>query len=312
MDVSAPRVAVLLLVIALAGCATSAATAPGDPVTAASPPSQPDVAVRLVALKGDAIVELDRRTGRVEQRHPVPPGSGLEDLELVETRDTALVTRRTARGTAEIVEVALDDGRSRVLLDGARPAATADGRELAFTRRVGDDERLELVVAGYDGTEQSVWPAREAGGETLEVASLAWDPTGRRLVLSLRSSAGAEVRVLSVDRRGSLRGASRVIDPSSAGALLATATFRSSRQVTIAEGCCERDGYESWRILAHDLESGSRTELIPDLNRRVTHLDWSADQQRLAVSLGQQPPVVSNWHAGRLEPLADDAASGEW
>lgn len=303
----------LFLLIGLAGCATSAVTTPGEEVTAASPPSRPDGSVPgLVALRGDAIVELDRHTGRVEQRHPVDPGGGLEDLELVASRGIALVTRRTAQGTAEIVEVALDDGRRRVLLDGARPAATADGREIAFTRRVGEDDRLELVVAGYEGTEQSVWPVHEAGDESLEVTSLAWDPTGRRLVLALRSAAGEEVRFLSVDRRGSLRGASHVIDPTSAGAVLTTTTFRSARQVTVAEGCCEQDGYGSWRILAHDLESGSTTELIPNLDRRVTHLDWSADQQRLAVTLGRQSSVVRSWTAGGLEPLADNASAGEW
>lgn len=313
MEAPAPRAALLLLVLALTGCATSASTSGGEVEVVPTPSSGSDPSASpLVALSDEAIVELDRRTGRIERRHPVEPGRGLEDLELVAARDRALVTRRSTAGPSEIVEVSLADGGTRALREGARPAATADGRQLAFTRRVGEADRLELVVATYDGTEQSVWPAHEAGGETLEVDGLEWDPTGQRLVLSLRTSSGAEVRVLRSDRRGSLRGASHVIAPTSSGAVLATATFRSSRQITVAEGCCEGDGHAAWRVLAHDLESASMAELVPGLDRPVTHLDWSADQQRLAISLDGPPPLVHTWSAGRLDALADDVTAGEW
>lgn len=279
-----------------------------------SPPgsTSPASAPGLVALSDDAVVELDPDTGRMIQRHPVDPGDGLADLELVGTRRVALVTRRATDGHDEIVEVALDDGTTRVLAEGAHPAATSDGQRLVFTRRAGRQEPLELVVATWDGTEQAVWPAVESGSESLAVESLSWEPGGEAVAFMLRASTGDQARVLPVDRTGTIRGASEVIPPTSSGATLVAPVFRSPGVVTVAEGCCEHDGYARWRILDVTLGSGSVSELAPGVEGPVAHLDWRPELRRLAITLDRQPPTVVGWRHSGVTQLTDGVVSAEW
>lgn len=310
--VQAPRTALVVLALLLAGCATSATTARGEDV--GTPPSPPPgtPSEALVALADDAVVELDPGTGEVVERHPVDPGGELVALALVPTRDAALVTRRVGDDEAELVEVSLDGTGSRVLRPGAHPAVTPDGSRLAFTRRVGPTDQLELVATSYDGTELAAWPADAAGPETLEMASLSWDPAGEQLAFHLRASTGDEVRVLPVDRSGSLRGASHVVAPTSAGATLTAPAFHRSGVLTVAEGCCEPDAHASWRLLDVTVEAGTTTELAAGLEDPVSHLDWTADGQRLAVTLDGQPPTVSGGVPDDLDPMVEDVHAAEW
>lgn len=296
------------------GCRSSLTTEPGavlppSPQATLAPPEE----ASLVALDDDSVVEIHPETGQVVRRHVVDhPAEGIEDLEVATSRRTVLVSRRTAADHTEIVEVPLGGGPTSVLAEGAVPALTSDGARVAFTRRTGEHGRLELVVAGHHGPELAVWPAHEAGDETLSLTSLAWDPTGRRLAFTLRSALGTEVRVLSVDRDGTLRGASDALAPTSADATPVTATFRTPRVLTVAERCCEHAATTRWRLVDVDLETGWSTQLAAGLEHAVTHLDWTPDQQRLAITLDGGPSSVMSWHDGVLEPLAEQFTAAEW
>ena len=303
--------AVLFLVLAGCGAGTTT-TSPDAPASPPPSPTTPTPSGGLVALADGAVVELDPDTGETTQRHPVEPGDGLADLELVDTRQVALVTRRTADGRDEIVEVSLHDGATRVLAEGAHPAATSDGQRLVFTRRVGEPEQLQLVMATWDGAEQAVWPAAESGRETLAVESLSWEPGGQEVAFMLHASTGDEVRVLPVERTGTIRGASEVVPPTSSGARFAAPVFRSPGVVTVAEGCCEHDGHTRWRILDVTLGSGSVSELTPGVEDPVSHLDWRPDRRHLAITLDRQPPTVSGWSHPGVRELAAGVSSAEW
>lgn len=186
---------------------------------------------------------------------------------------------------------------------------TADGARVAFTRRTGEHDELELVIVGRHGSEAAAWPAHEAGHEELSLASLAWDPSGRRLAFTLRSASGTEVRVLPVDRDGTLRGASEVVAPTSANATLEAAAFRTPRVVTVAERCCATGDTATWRLLDVDLETGSSKELATGLDHAVTDLDWDPDQQRMVVELDTEPPSRMSWTDGVLEPIDRETAT---
>ena len=312
LRVQTSRAVAAILVVALAGCGPRTSETPDvdtapSPRGTAAPASDPG----LVALIDDAVVELDPDTGRTTQRHPVDPGGGLADLELVGARGVALVTRRTADGRDEVVEVDLRDGATRVLVEGAHPAATSDGQRLVFTRRVGEHEQLELVVATWDGAEEAVWPAAESGPESLAVESLSWAPGGEEVAFMLHASTGDEVRVLPVARTGTIRGASEVVPPTSSGARFVAPVFRSPGVVTLAEGCCEHDGYARWRIVDVTLGSGSVSQVAAGIEERVAHLDWQPGLGHLAITL-EQPPTVVGWSHRGMTDLADGVASAEW
>lgn len=298
------------LAVGVAGCAPT--SPPGQALSRTTPsPAVESTARTLVVLDQDAVVEVDPDTGATISRHAITPGQGLDGLELVDVRDVALVTRHTGGGT-EIVEVSLQDSTTRVVGPGAAPAVTSDGDRLAFVRHGRDPDRLELVVATYDGTELSVWPAHPAGEESLAVESLSWDPTGEELAFALRASTGDEVRVLPVDSDGTIRGASHVVPPTAVGAELVSVAFRSRGVVTVAEACCRHDGHSRWALLDVTLATAAPTTLTADLDRPVSHLDWTPDQEHLAVSVDRRPPSVSRWSPDGLDQVVADATSGEW
>lgn len=299
-----------VLAVALSACATTASPSSDDAVAGPRPaptPAPPDV---VVALRDGEVVELDSSDGQVIDRHTVGDAEAVSGLELVGARGAAVVTRSMPDGPDELVEVDLGDGRTRVLGPGHRPAVSDDGMHLAFVRPVEDTDRRELVATTYDGSEEGVWLLEEARGEDLEVLGLSWSPTAEELAVTLDSAAGREVRLLPVDRSGTVRGASEAVPPTSHGAELVAAAFRGHR-LTVAEGCCTPGAHERWRVLDVTLGTLTTRELLADPGGPVTHLDWDAKLTHLLLTLDATPALRAWGHDG-LEDVAEDGDVGAW
>lgn len=307
-----PRWLAATLVVVLAGCTST--TTPGSSVDAASPgspaptPAPPDTGL---ARQGDAIVRIDVSSGQVTDRTAIEDGAGADDLELSDTRGVAVLTRPRPDGPDELVEVTLADGSTRVLGHGHRPAVSDDGSHLAFVRTSPDGEHRELVAATYEGGEEGVWPIVEAPPEEVEVLGLAWSATGEELAVTLRSSAGPEVRVLPLDRTGTLRGASEVVPPTSHGAELVAATYRGPGRLTVAEGCCTPGAHERWRVLDVGHGTWTTSEVVAGLAGPVTHLDWDPALTHLLITL-EGTPALQRWGVDGLQDVGVDATSAEW
>lgn len=301
------------LAVAMTGCAPS--TAPGSTAATAAPPrpSSPAPPDTAVARDGADVVQVEVATGAVTERVTVDGADDVDDLEHVGVRDVALLTRRAADGGDELVEVALDDdGGTRVLGAGSRPAVSGDGRHLAFVRSRPDGSRRELVAATYEGSEESSWPIEEATSEELEVIGLAWSASADELAVTLRTTAGTEVRVLPIDRTGTLRGASDAVEPTAHGAELVAATFRGPGRLTVAEGCCTPGSHERWRVL--DVAPGTSTarEVVGELEGPVRHLDWDPALRHLAISVGTSSTTLHRWGPDGRHEVADGVTSAEW
>ena len=332
----------IVAVLTMAGCASATpdnatATQP-PPATASVPapapgmsgpsPSEAPFRAPVYALDGDAVVRVDPDTGEVTRRYGVgDAGDGLADVEYVSKRDVVLVTRTRTGQPDEIVELSLADGGTRVLAEGRHPAVSADGNEIAFVRTVhkaGRDE-LELVHATYDGGEESVWDETQHPGRPVALDSLSWSPTNEELVFILRSDTGVQLRRLPVDRRGSIRGTSELIEPTAVGATYSAVAFRDPATITVAEGCCESDDDARWTVSDLTLETRGQSDLLTDLHRPVSHLDWTLDQDHLAVTLGEvpldtkdhtvggdEPPLARLWTLEHTADLRDGLRSAEW
>ena len=301
-------------VAVLAACSPATSAPPSPSASGADTASPVPVGhERVVGLREDAVVVVDASSGRVSDEFPVEAADGLDDLELVDARDVALVTRHTDQDTDELVEVSLADGTTRVLGEGSRPAVSGDGTHLAFVHRIDDTDRREVVAATYQMVEQHRWPLEPAPGEELEVLAMSWSPSADELAVTLRSSAGLQVRILPVERDGALRGASEELPPTAHGAEFVVGTFRGGRRVTVAEGCCDPGSHESWRLLDVTLGTRETAELAEDIREPVTHLDWDPALTHLAFTTGDGIPTARSWtRADGLEDLVDDLSSASW
>ena len=299
--------------VVLTAC-SSGAPAVGPTATAADTASPVPVGhERAVGLRDDAVVVVDPTTGEVTDEYPVEPGQGLAGLALVDARDVALVTRHTDKDTDELVEVSLEDGATRVLGEGSRPAVSGDGAHLAYVHHVPDTDRREVVAATYQMVEEHRWPLEPAQDEELEVLAMSWSPAAEELAVTLRSSAGVQVRILPVERDGTLRGASEELPPTAHGAEFVVGTFRGGRRVTVAEGCCDPGSHDSWRLLDVTLGTRETAELAEDIREPVTHLDWDPALTHLVVTLEGPAPTARSWtRAQGLEDLVDDLAWASW
>lgn len=308
---SPAKMAIAAVALALAACgpagsAPDAPTRPTPATTAVSTATPPEA----IALRDDAVVVLEAATGAVVDEHAVDPGAGLSHLELVAVRDLVLLTRQRGGDAHELVAVDLGEGRTRVHGRGRVAAATSDGERLAYVHDVPGPAARELVSTTWDGSELDAWPIEASPAEELTVTALAWSPTGEELVVSLRTVHGPEVRVLPVDRGGTLRGASEALPPTSAGAHLHVGTFRRPGVVTVAESCCG-DTPDRWRVLDVQLGTETVTELLTDLDGPIIQLDWTAGHDRLLVTDGD-PGRLLAWHASTHTEVTDDVAGGQW
>ncbi len=301
-------------VAVLTACSPAVTASPGPTATAADTASPVPVGhERVVGLREDTVVVVDASTGVVSDEFPVEAGQGLADLELVDVRDVAVVTRHIEDGGDELVEVDLTDGTTRVLGDGSRPAVSGDGSHLAFVRTIEGTDRREVVAATSQMVEQHRWPLEPAPGEELEVLAMSWSPAADELAVTLRSSAGIQVRMLPVERDGTLRGASEELPPTAHGAEFVMGTFRGGRRVTVAEGCCDPGSHDHWRILDVTLGTRETAELVEDIREPVRHLDWDPALTHLVLTTGDGTPTARSWsRADGLQDLVDDVASASW
>lgn len=300
-------------VAVLTACSPAVTASPGPTAPGADTASPVPVGhERVVGLREDAVVVVDASTGRVSDEFPVDAGQGLTDLELVDARNVAVVTRHTEGGTDELVEVGLTDGATRVLGEGSRAAVSGDGAHLAFVHRIEDTDRREVVAATYQMVEEHRWPLEPASGEDLEVLAMSWSLAADELAVTLRSSAGIQVRILPVERDGTLRGASEELPPTAHGAEFVMGTFRG-RRVTVAEGCCNPGSHDHWRILDVMLGTHETAELVEDIREPVRHLDWDPPLTHLVLTTGDDTPTARTWsRADGLQDLVDDLSFAAW
>ena len=306
----------LVAVLGLAGCASAtsgnnaaaeppsstAASSTATPVSASTSPAP--FATAVYALEGDAVVRVDPDTGSVTRRYVLASAGGLHNLTYVPRKHVILVTRTTTEGDDEIVEVSLDDGATRVLVSGRNPAVSPSGDEIAYVRTVerGGRTLLQLVRATYDGNVEQTWTSVEDPGRPVDIDSISFRPESDDLLFTLRWDEGTQLRLLPGDATGTIRGASEIIEPTSSGAVFSTAVFRDPQTMTVAEGCCEADGYRHWEVIDLTVVARERKDLVTGLDRPVAHVDWTLDQRQLAVTLAQVPLDTAGGTAGAGTP----------
>lgn len=302
--------AVAIVVLVLSACSAQR-RAGVDAAVDGPPEAPPDHSLpTVVGLRDDTVVAIDADAGDVVDRHAVGSGAELVDLELVRVRGAAVVTRQDG-GRSELVVVDLDDGTTRRLAQGERPAATADGSHLAYVRGEEGGDGREVVATTWDGTELAVWPIAETTDETVVVRAIGWSGTGDELVLSVVDAGGPAVLLVPVERGGTLRGAGEEVPPTSVGAVLRAGTFRHPHVVTVAEGCCGQPS-ERWHVLDVVPHTWAVTEVVTGFEAPVQHLDWTPDGQHLLVTLDDDPTRVVRWHDGVLHDVVDGVTSAEW
>ena len=305
-------VAMLAVASALLAACSPQRRAGADDAATPSPPATSDAGLpTVVGLRDGAVVEVDPESGEVVAEHAVGAQGELVDLELVRVRGAAVVVRRTD-GRTELVEVGLDDGATRLVGRGERPAVTADGSRLAFVRELEDTGRREVVAATWEGTQLGAWPIAESATEDVVVHAIGWSGSGEELAVTIDTGGGPQVLVLPLDRDGTLRGAAERVPPTSVGAVLRAGSFREPHLLTMAEGCCGGE-VDRWRVIDVVPHTWSVTELVAGLDGPVQHLDWTSDRHHLLLTLDTTPPRVVRWHPGdRVVDVVDDVVSAEW
>jgi Tol biopolymer transport system component len=111
-----------------------------------------------------------------------------EEYAPVWSADGTMVALTRKRGRQPYVAMLRPGGKARLLVRGADPAWSPDGRRLVFTR-AGD-----VYVVSSTGTE-----ARSVTTGAEEDSSPDWSPDGREVVFARRSAAGKDLWAIGVD-----------------------------------------------------------------------------------------------------------------
>jgi hypothetical protein len=293
----------------------------------------------IAAIVGGTVVMLDGRDGhtlRTLATHTEATTGGfpyLEGVSLAPDRRTVFYALAGDCGTATIYRVATD-GRTppEVILSGVSPAASPDGRKLAYAVAIpgpiptsapagapapatnpetGAAERHcqnSIVVRDLKTGAERTWRYPDTPQYTTTlyrdavISEIAWAPDSTRLAYTL-SYEGDSISVLNTETNTDLSQTEEVVIPGGGGNSSHPAWQAATGLLGVFNTrfeCCFDDNYTGpARTLLVDVDRRLVTALLPS-GRRVTALDFDAsgahllfvDGGRLYRRSGSQAPMA--------------------